>query len=64
MEKDEVYITENPNWMFSQDKPKRCFEKYVQALAKIEEDILKRNEDLEVPYTVLIPSKIPTSVSI
>ena len=27
---DEVYITENPNWMFLEDEPRECFEKFVK----------------------------------
>ena len=37
---------------------------FKEELKKIEEKISKRNENLEIPYTVLLPSRVPISIAI
>ena len=64
MKDDEVYLPENPSWMFEDCATRTYFEKFVKNLEQIEEEIKLRNEGLEIPYSVLQPSKIPTGVSI
>ena len=38
-------------------------ERFKRELIKIEESVNKRNENLEVPYVVLLPSRIPISIA-
>eukprot|EP00092_Neocalanus_flemingeri_P085376 GFUD01107417.1.p1 GENE.GFUD01107417.1~~GFUD01107417.1.p1 ORF type:complete len:100 (-),score=35.59 GFUD01107417.1:329-601(-) len=60
---DEVYLRETPNWMFLKEETRKVFEKFVAKLDKIEEEIKSRNKELDIPYTVLQPSRIPSGVS-
>jgi hypothetical protein len=63
--KEEVHY---PRWLFSERKMKcperQIMDKFVVRLQKIENDINERNETLEIPYTVLKPSRIPAGCNI
>ncbi|XP_062903646.1 polyunsaturated fatty acid 5-lipoxygenase-like [Mobula hypostoma] len=48
---------------FIEQRAKECIEKFQEALMKIENEIKKRNEGLELKYTYLIPSVIENSVA-
>ena len=65
---DEVYLKETPSWMFVDDGDRATFKKFSDRLDEIEEEMkerIKRNKDSgEVPYTVLLPSKIPQGISV
>ena len=55
----------SPRWMFT-DEPfvKQEFDKFVAQLLQIEKGIIERNTSLPIPYTVLMPSKIPCGIGI
>jgi len=57
---DEVCLNETPTWMFV---GKDTFERFQKKLDKIEEEIVERNKLLDIPYTVLQPSKITSGIS-
>ena len=61
---DEVYLGDTPHWMFLKEEPRRVFNKFVEKLQEIEQEIQLRNGELDIPYSVLLPSKIPAGVSI
>ena len=50
--------------MFVKEKTREVFEKFVVKLDKIEDEIKSRNKKLDIPYSVLQPSKIPAGVSV
>ncbi|XP_051900760.1 polyunsaturated fatty acid lipoxygenase ALOX15B-like [Pristis pectinata] len=49
---------------FTEVTAKACIEEFQEALLKIEEEIVKRNEGLELKYTYFLPSVIDNSVAI
>ena len=61
---DEIYLMETPSWMFREEKAKATFMKFSKRLREIEKEMVKRNKGLNVPYTVLLPSKMPAGISI
>lgn len=62
---DELYLTMTPpELLFTEIEVFEAIEKFQNSLRVIEEDILIRNEDLRVPYEVLLPSKIPYGINI
>ena len=61
---DEIYLMETPSWMFREEKAKTTFMKFSKRLREIEKDMVERNKGLNVPYTVLLPSKMPAGISI
>ena len=50
--------------MFLNVETRKVFEKFVVKLDKIEEEIKSRNMQLDIPYSVLQPSRIPAGVSV
>ena len=60
----QVYISDTPSWMFGEEEPRVIFEKFRNSLGAIELQISARNEKLRVPYTILMPSRIPAGISI
>ena len=60
----EIYLLETPSWMFREKKAKATFMKFSKRLRGIEKEMVKRNKSLNVPYTVLLPSKMPAGISI
>ncbi|XP_062905791.1 hydroperoxide isomerase ALOXE3-like [Mobula hypostoma] len=48
---------------FIEQRAKECIEKFQEALMKIENEIKKRNEGLDLKYTYLIPRVIENSVA-
>ena len=61
---DEIYLMETPSWMFREERAKATFMKFSKRLREIEKEMVKRNKGLNVPYTVLLPSKMPAGISI
>jgi len=59
-----IYLLETPSWMFREEKAKATFMKFSKRLRGIEKEMVKRNKSLNVPYTVLLPSKMPAGISI
>ena len=60
----ETYLLETPTWMFREEKAKTTFMKFSKRLRGIEKEMIKRNKGLNVPFTVLLPSKMPAGISI
>ena len=61
---DEIYLMETPSWMFREEKAKTTFRKFCKRLKGIEKEMVQRNRGLKVPYTVLLPSKMPAGITI
>ena len=53
-----------PRWLFNEDEVKLAFGSFQKKLEKIEEGINLRNKELDIPYAVLLPSKIPFGIAI
>ena len=53
-----------PRWLFNEEEVKIAFLTFQHRLHKIEEQIEERNSRLAVPYTVLLPSRIPSGIAI
>ena len=53
-----------PRWLFNEDEVKLAFGSFQKKLEKIEEGINIRNKELDIPYAVLLPSKIPFGIAI
>ena len=57
-----------PRWLFGEERAKIAFSKFQWKLREIENEINERNERLaeegNVPYDVLLPSKIPSGIAI
>ena len=51
------------NW-FTEDNAKACIASFKQTLKEINESILERNKELEIPYEFLLPSRCPISITI
>ena len=61
---DEIYLPSTPSWMFGEEGPKIVFQRFCNNLQQLEEEMEERNINLRVPYTILLPSKIPAGISI
>ena len=59
----EVFLQETPMWMFTDQKTLAVWEAFSAKLSEIEAEIIQRNSTLRVPYTVLLPSKLPAGIS-
>lgn len=53
-----------PRWLFNEEEVKFAFGSFQKKLEKIEADINLRNKELNIPYDVLLPSKIPFGIAI
>ena len=70
---DEVFLlpkkgANQPAWLFTEVNAKLAFDKFQTKLQSIEDFIAHRNQELisngEVPYEVLLPSRIPYGIAI
>ena len=61
---DEVYLNVTPSWLFGEEMVRDIYEKFRKELHEVENQIVERNKTLEIPYTVLQPSKIPAGIAI
>ena len=62
---DDLYLTNTPcELLFTDREVLDAMERFQNSLRIIEEEIKKRNEELKVPYDVLVPSKIPYGIRI
>ena len=60
-----LHLTEiTPRWMFNEPQIKEFYNQFILHLQHIEKKINERNSTLKVPYTVLLPSKIPYGIGI
>ena len=53
-----------PRWLFNEEEIKSAFGSFQKKLEQIQNEIEKRNEELEIPYEFLLPSKIPFGIAI
>ena len=53
-----------PRWLFTEEEAITAFISFQNKLQKIEDGIIERNKGLDVPYEVLLPSKIPFGITI
>jgi hypothetical protein len=57
-------LGEYPSSIFSEKAAQRLIKQFQYDLEDISEDIQKRNRDLDVPYTYMLPGKVPNSITI
>ena len=60
----QVYLNVTPSWLFGEERVREIYEKFRKELHEVENQIVERNKALEIPYTVLQPSKIPAGIAI
>ena len=53
-----------PRWLFNDEEVKTAFTNFQNRLHRIEDKICERNLELEIPYEVLLPSRIPSGIAI
>ena len=53
-----------PRWLFNEQDVKTAFITFQNRLHRIEEKITERNSKLDVPYDVLLPSRVPSGIAI
>jgi arachidonate 5-lipoxygenase len=53
-----------PSSIFSEQGAQRRVKQFQYDLEDISEYIQKRNTDLDVPYTYMLPEKVPNSITI
>jgi len=61
---DEVYLPETPSWLFGEERVRDIYDEFRKNLLEVERQIDERNKNLEIPYTILKPSKIPAGIAI
>jgi len=61
---EQIFIADYPRWLFSDDKSAEALENFRVNLNKVEDTISTRNQKLEIPYDVILPSKLPAGISI
>ena len=61
---DEVYLNVTPSWLFGEKRVIDIYAKFRKDLWEVENEIKERNRALEIPYTILQPSKIPAGIAI
>ena len=59
----QLFLGEYPNEHFSGDATLATIEAFQDDLKRIAETINERNESIEIPYSYLLPSRIPNSIS-
>ena len=50
--------------LFTEEEALKVISKFQMNLKKISAAIMERNESLAVPYTYLLPERIPNSIAI
>jgi hypothetical protein len=53
-----------PRWLFTEENVTAAFHNFQIELEEIESKINDRNENLAIPYSVLLPSRIPFGIAI
>ena len=61
---DEVYLNVTPSWLFGEKSVTDIYAKFRNNLCDLENWMKERNKALEIPYSVLLPSKIPAGIAI
>ena len=60
----QIYLGNYPSGIFTEKNPQRLIERFKEDLDDVSGDILQRNKGLDVPYTYMLPRKIPNSITI
>lgn len=59
-----VFLGEFPEKYFTEPRVLHILEQFSHNLKEAEKKIMERNKSLEFPYEYLLPSRIPSSISI
>ena len=59
----QLFLGEYPNEHFAGEATLATIEAFQEDLKRIAESIKERNESMEIPYTYLLPQRIPNSIS-
>ena len=60
----QIYLGNYPAKRFTEEGPQQKITGFEKRLAEIDDEIESRNSDLDVPYTYMLPKKIPNSITI
>ena len=59
----QIYLGDYPNYWYLQEA-QAATKKFANKMKEIDKQLKKRNKKLEMPYTYLLPSMIPNSITI
>ena len=60
----QIFLGNYPAKRFTEELPQGLISRFQTQLHNITGDIEKRNKQLDVPYTYMLPNKIPNSITI
>ena len=60
----QIFLGNYPAKCFPEVAPQRLMVKYQEELRSIAHEIDARNKEVDVPYTYMLPKKIPNSITI
>ena len=60
----QIFLGNYPATRFTEVAPQRLMVKYQEELHSIAREIDARNKKVDVPYTYMLPKKIPNSITI
>ena len=60
----QIFLGQYPARRFSEKIPKEMIAEFQKDVDRIAGEILERNTKLDVPYTYMLPSKVPNSITI
>ena len=60
----QIFLGSYPARRFAEKAPNQFIAKFKEDLDRITGEIQKRNTKLDVPYTYMLPSKVPNSITI
>jgi len=59
----QIYLG-NEGHRFTEVRAQRMVQRFQNGLEDISTEIKQRNKDLDVPYTYLLPERVPNSITI
>jgi hypothetical protein len=60
----QIFLGNYPAKRFPEVAPQRLMAKYREKLQSIAREIDERNKEVDIPYTYMLPKKIPNSITI
>ena len=60
----QVFLGNYPYQRFTEEKIQKQILQFQKKLAQISLEIKERNKGLDVPYTYLLPERVPNSITI
>ena len=60
----QIYLGDYPDRRFTEEIPLGLITRLQKQLSGITGDIEERNKKLDVPYTYMLPNKVPNSITI